>query len=197
MQTRLWRCSCMHTCMRTHVLMYIQHKNKLEWVIQCWFVLSTGLTQYKNRGSSFCIMTGYKLDGRGSNPGRGKKFLCSLKSSGYRGALSPGCKASAAWSWPLTSVQCRGQEWWSYASTPPHDFMAWCLIKKRAALPLFYTKWDKNLGKLPHLREVYRIVSCIPVLYFVSTMKFLLFEHHGYFAGLEVAGACTWLRTSL
>jgi hypothetical protein len=27
-----------------------------------------------------------------------------------------------------TATQCRGQEWWSYTYTPPHGFMAWCLI---------------------------------------------------------------------
>jgi hypothetical protein len=34
------------------------------------------------------------------------------------GALSSGCKARGAWRWPFTSIQCRGQEWWSYTSTP-------------------------------------------------------------------------------
>jgi hypothetical protein len=33
-------------------------------------------------------------------------------------------KAAGAWSWPLTSMQCRGQEWWSYTSIPPYIFMA-------------------------------------------------------------------------
>jgi hypothetical protein len=32
---------------------------------------------------------------------------------------------------PQYSPPCsaEGQEWWSYISTPPYVFMAWCLIK--------------------------------------------------------------------
>jgi hypothetical protein len=48
-----------------------------------------------------------------------------LLSNGRRGLFSRG-KAAGAWSW-LTS-KCRGQEWWSYTSTPPYDSMVRCLI---------------------------------------------------------------------
>jgi hypothetical protein len=41
----------------------------------------------------------------------------------------PKCKGAGTWSWPLTSVLCRSQEWWTYNSTLPYVFMAWCLIK--------------------------------------------------------------------
>jgi hypothetical protein len=41
----------------------------------------------------------------------------------------PGGKAAEAWSWPLTSILCRGQEWWNCTSNPHHVFMPWCLIK--------------------------------------------------------------------
>jgi hypothetical protein len=27
-------------------------------------------------------------------------------------------------------IWCRGQEWWSYTSTPPYVFMTWCLLIK-------------------------------------------------------------------
>jgi hypothetical protein len=27
-----------------------------------------------------------------------------------------GGKAAGEWSWPLISIQCRGQEWWNYTS---------------------------------------------------------------------------------
>jgi hypothetical protein len=40
----------------------------------------------------------------------------------------PEGKVAGAWSWPLTSIQCRGQDWWSYTSTPSYVFTAWCLI---------------------------------------------------------------------
>jgi hypothetical protein len=39
------------------------------------------------------------------------------------GGSFPGGKAAGAWSWPLTSIQCRGQDRWSYTSTPPYVFM--------------------------------------------------------------------------
>jgi hypothetical protein len=30
----------------------------------------------------------------------------------------PGVKEAGIWSWPVPSIRCRDQEWWSYASTP-------------------------------------------------------------------------------
>jgi hypothetical protein len=44
------------------------------------------------------------------------------------GGTFPWDKAAGAWSWPLNSIYCRGQEWWSYISTSPYVFMVWCLI---------------------------------------------------------------------
>jgi hypothetical protein len=41
----------------------------------------------------------------------------SLQSNWYRG-LFPGDKVTGAWSWPLTFNYCRGQEFWSYNSSP-------------------------------------------------------------------------------
>jgi hypothetical protein len=35
------------------------------------------------------------------------------------GALPPVGKAAGVWSWSLNFIYCRGQEWWSYTSTPP------------------------------------------------------------------------------
>jgi hypothetical protein len=43
-------------------------------------------------------------------------------------ALFAGVKAAGVWSRPLISIYCRGQEWWSYISTPPYVLMAWCLV---------------------------------------------------------------------
>jgi hypothetical protein len=34
------------------------------------------------------------------------------------GSNFPGGKAAGAWSWPRTFIECQGQEWWSYTSTP-------------------------------------------------------------------------------
>jgi hypothetical protein len=55
----------------------------------------------------------------------------SLLSNGYGGGgggLFSRGKVYGVWSWPLTSIKCRGQEWWSSTFTPPYVFMAWCLI---------------------------------------------------------------------
>jgi hypothetical protein len=46
------------------------------------------------------------------------------------GSCFSGGKAAGAWSWPLTSIKCRGQEWWSYTSIPPYIFMVWCVIHR-------------------------------------------------------------------
>jgi hypothetical protein len=35
------------------------------------------------------------------------------------GGSFPGGNATEAWSWPLTSIKYRGQEWWSCTSAPP------------------------------------------------------------------------------
>jgi hypothetical protein len=47
----------------------------------------------------------------------------SLLSGGYWGLFLRG-KATSAWKWPLTSISCQSQEWWSYTSTTPYIFMA-------------------------------------------------------------------------
>jgi hypothetical protein len=91
-------------------------------------------------GSSVGIATRCRLDGFGFIPGRLKRFLFvaqrpdrlwdphSLLFSGYRILFPQEGKAARTWSWPLTSILYRGQEWRSYVSIPPPVFMAWCLI---------------------------------------------------------------------
>jgi hypothetical protein len=81
----------------------------------------------------------FELDGQDSIPGMRRDFIypqrpdrlwgpLSLLSNGFRGFFL-GSKAAGSWSWPLTSVWCRGQEWRSYIFTPPYVSMLWCLIK--------------------------------------------------------------------
>jgi hypothetical protein len=79
---------------------------------------------FKSRDSSVGKATGYGLDGRGvgsSSLGRGKIFLLSTSSRPVVGPIHPtiqwvpgssfkGGKAARAWSWPLTSDYCGGQE---------------------------------------------------------------------------------------
>jgi hypothetical protein len=88
-----------------------------------------------NQDSSVGIVTGYRLDDWDSIPSRGKRFFSFLQhedwiwgtpsflSNGYWGSISGG-KVAGAWSWPLTSIKWRGQEWWSYTSAHPYTFMA-------------------------------------------------------------------------
>ena len=44
-------------------------------------------------------------------------------------------RAASAWSWPLTSIKCQGQEWCSYISTPPYMSLAWCFIAFVSLIP--------------------------------------------------------------
>jgi hypothetical protein len=90
-------------------------------------------------GSSVSTVTGYGLDGRGLINGRVKIFCPTSQSwdrlrspsdilSNSNGGCFSGSKAAGTWSWLFISIQCRDQEWWIHTLTPPHDFMAWCLI---------------------------------------------------------------------
>jgi hypothetical protein len=51
---------------------------------------------------------------------------------GTRGGSFPGGKAAGAWSWPLTSISCRGQRMRrAIPPLPQYAFMTWCLVKHR------------------------------------------------------------------
>jgi hypothetical protein len=68
-------------------------------------------------GRSVVIAIGYWLNDRSSIPSRGKKCFSSplrgsrLSYSVGTGESFPGGRAAEAWSWPLTSNSCWGQEW--------------------------------------------------------------------------------------
>jgi hypothetical protein len=78
-----------------------------------------------------CIATSYGLDGQESIPGIATFFssTASIQTLGPT-QLPVQWVLRAVSSWPLTSIQCRSQEWWSYISTSPYVFMTWCLIKQ-------------------------------------------------------------------
>jgi hypothetical protein len=42
-----------------------------------------------------------------------------IRLSGGNLGLLPWGKAAGTWSWPFITIQCRGQQLWSYFSTPP------------------------------------------------------------------------------
>jgi hypothetical protein len=79
------------------------------------------------------IVSGYKLDGLGLIPGRGKRYFShplhpdwlwhslSPLPNGYRGVKEPGHGAH--------HLAPSSQEWWSYTAIPQYIFMVWYLIE--------------------------------------------------------------------
>jgi hypothetical protein len=59
----------------------------------------------------------------------------------------PGGKAARMRIWPLTSIWYQGQGGWSYASTPPYVFMAWCLIMYSENFTWTELNWTSVLGR--------------------------------------------------
>jgi hypothetical protein len=59
----------------------------------------------------------------------GSRIVTSHRSDRLWGPpiLLPEFKVAEAWSLPLTSIKCRGQDTWIYKPIPPYTFMA-CLI---------------------------------------------------------------------
>jgi hypothetical protein len=91
-------------------------------------------SKHTSQDSSVGIVMGYGAQRPGFNSRQAKIFLFSTASRSGLGptrpaiqlvleAISPGVKAAGAVSWPLTSIWCQDQEWWSYTSTPP--YVAW------------------------------------------------------------------------
>jgi hypothetical protein len=122
-----------------------------------------------SQDSLIAIGMSYGQDGWGLIPSRGKRFslLHSIQTSsgahpasypvGTRGSFSSR-KVAGAWSWPLTSIQCRGQEWWSYTSTP------WHFTSPLPCLDLSVTLQIQFLPKccLPHVTHFYpKEKSCL------------------------------------
>jgi hypothetical protein len=134
----LTRVSCMkHTerCVRKELFTSV---DSLHW--ECFFspppqissvhVLlsarkSTVLYHEASQESSVGIAMGYGLDGRASIPGSSRRSFStpqspdwlsgppSLPLNGYWGLFSRG-KVVGEWSWPLFSIYCQNQEFWSY-----------------------------------------------------------------------------------
>jgi hypothetical protein len=140
----------------------------------------------KSRDSSVGLATGHGLDGRGSIPGAVRRFFSSqrpdrlwdppsLPSNGYRSCFPRG-KAAGVWSWPLTFIQRRGHEWWSYTSTPLYFFMAWLLIKQAQ-------------------RQLYLLTSCITVVAMLPCVRaWLQFKSVKLEASDEYTLSTRWLR---
>jgi hypothetical protein len=83
--------------------------------------------EYKNRNVLFynkvlCLSRHRVQNGSGAHP--------ASYPMGNRGSF-PGGKATGAWSWPLTSIYCRGQECVELYLHSQYIFMTWCLVKHR------------------------------------------------------------------
>jgi Na+-transporting methylmalonyl-CoA/oxaloacetate decarboxylase gamma subunit len=105
--------------------------------------------EMKSHDSSVGIALGYGLDDRGSRvrfpAGVGNFSLHHRVQNGSgarpasypmgtRGSFSGG-KAAGAWSWPLTSISCRGQRMsGAVPPLPQYAFMAWCSVKAQGQL---------------------------------------------------------------
>jgi hypothetical protein len=120
------------------IVWYMQSKYGIEtlklkmdfWDLPAFFdIKGTKLiyspTPLISQDSSVSTATDYRLDGWVSIPG-------SIQtSSGARPAPYPmdiGGKGAGTWSWPLTAILHRGQEWLSNNSTPTYILMVWWLI---------------------------------------------------------------------
>jgi hypothetical protein len=71
-------------------------------------------------------------------------------------ACFPRDKVAGAWSWQFHL--CWDQNWWSYTSTLPYVFLAWCLIKHRDnfTFTLLYEFDLGNAGRSCMLRQILR-----------------------------------------
>jgi hypothetical protein len=103
------------------------------------------------RDSSVGIALGYGLDDRGSRIRfleRAGNFSLHHRVQNGSGAHPasypmgircsfPGGKAAGAWSWPLTSIWCRGQRMSrAIPSLPQYTCMAWCSVLKSTGTTL-------------------------------------------------------------
>ena len=70
-----------------------------------WFPAGAGVTFLQNVHS-----------GSGANPA--SYSVCCV-------VVFPSSKVAGVWNWPLTSIQCQGEEWVELYHLPCHAFMAW------------------------------------------------------------------------
>jgi hypothetical protein len=87
------------------------------------------------------------MEGRGSISGMRNRFFCtpqrpdglwdtpSLLSNWYRGKAAGVCR------WLLTSIQCRGEEWWRYAFRHRYVSVA-SLIKRRDSFTFYLSPYS-------------------------------------------------------
>jgi hypothetical protein len=104
-----------HSLSQLHTLYRIKWENASRLRRMCEERSRAGIAQSENSDG---------LDGPSLSPGRERfSLLHSIKTdSGAQPAsyrMGTGGSLPGACSWPLTSIYCRGQEFWTYTSTPP------------------------------------------------------------------------------
>jgi hypothetical protein len=129
----------------------------------------------KSRDSSVSIELGYGLDDRGSKVRfPAETGIFSLHHSVQNGSGAhpasypvntrgsfPGGKAAGAWSWPRTSISCRGQRMGgAVSSLPQYPFMAWCSVKGQEQLLLL--RVVIGLSSLSHWTETRGFIQKFP-----------------------------------
>jgi hypothetical protein len=134
-----------HTIYKAVLISYNVFITEYTVVVLSWWEIYITLHRWDmNRDSSVGIALGYGLDDRGSRvrfPVEAGNFSLHHRLQngsgahpasypmGTRGSFS-GCKAAGAWSWPLTSIYCRGQRVrGAIPQHPQYAFIAWCLVK--------------------------------------------------------------------
>jgi hypothetical protein len=120
-ENEVWVTVFLRTIQRYNAVTALRTSNPTHMVIFFTVTLNSILILYRSWSDD--IPTGWEA--RAWFPA-GQNFLfpaarlrgpSNLPSDGYKGHF-PGGKKAAAWSWPLNSIQCRGQERWIYTSTP-------------------------------------------------------------------------------
>jgi hypothetical protein len=110
----------------------------------------------------------------------------------YRGLL-PGGKASGAWSWPLTSIYCQGEECGAIPPLPQYICIAWYLFKHRDIFTsTFYLIHGSILGR--GLEISLFITACRLALGLTSLLAMYT---GGSFPGGKAAGTWRWPFTSV
>jgi hypothetical protein len=82
------------------------------------------------------LRTGRSRFSSQQGPSRPGQHWCppTLLSSGYRGALTPGIKQKGREADHSPASSDKVKNAWSYTSTPPNVYIAWCLIKQEVRL---------------------------------------------------------------
>jgi hypothetical protein len=138
-------CSCLS------VADQVSHTYQIKGDVTVLHILIFWFYREESRDSSVCIELGYGLDDRGSRVRfsavienfsfnhrvqNGSGAHLASYPMGTRGSFIGG-KAAGAWSWPLTSIQFRGQRMrGAIPLLPQYAFMAWCSVKKSRGITL-------------------------------------------------------------